>query len=65
MVEQLLYKPHEAADSLRLGRSKIYQLLASGDLKHIRVGRAIRVPASALREFVEHQEQAQGKNSHQ
>lgn len=64
MAEQLLYKPFEAAESLRLGRSKIYELLATGELRSIRVGRAIRVPASALKEYVEKQEAAnpQGKN---
>lgn len=64
MVEQLLYKPNEAADSLRLGRSKIYELLASGAIKSIRVGRAIRVPASALKEYIEKQEvtSPRGKN---
>ena len=57
MVEQLLYKPIQASDYLQLGRSKTYELIRTGALRSIRVGRAIRIPAAALREFVEQQEQ--------
>jgi len=57
-MEALLYKPTEAQDILKLGRSKIYELIASKELRTVRVGRAIRIPASALQEFVAKQEQA-------
>jgi len=60
-MEQLLYKPTDCQQILDLGRSKIYELLASKQLRSVRVGRAVRVPASALREFVEKQEADQQK----
>jgi excisionase family DNA binding protein len=58
MVETLLYKPVQCQEILNLGRSKIYELLATGALRSCKIGRAIRIPASALREYVEKQEAA-------
>ena len=58
-MEALLYKPPQVAEILNLGRSKTYELITTGQLKSIRIGRAIRVPASALREYVERQEAEQ------
>jgi excisionase family DNA binding protein len=58
-MEQLLLTPLEAAESLRIGRSKIYALLASGVLRTVRVGHSLRVPADELRKWV--REQAQDK----
>ena len=37
---------------LRLGRSTIYELLRQGELPHVRFGRAIRVPKTALAKYV-------------
>ena len=51
-MEQLLLRPDEAAKSLSLGRTRIYQLLADGVLPAIRVGRSVRVPADALRAWI-------------
>jgi excisionase family DNA binding protein len=51
-MEQLLLTPLEAAQVLRVGRSKVYSLLAKGELRSVRVGHSIRVPADELREWV-------------
>jgi excisionase family DNA binding protein len=37
---------------LRLGRSTIYELLRRGELPHVRFGRAIRVPKTALAKYL-------------
>jgi excisionase family DNA binding protein len=47
------YRIPEAAEILGLGRSKTYELVQSGALRTVRVGRAVRVPASAIDEFAE------------
>jgi excisionase family DNA binding protein len=52
-MDTLLLKPDEAAAELRLSRATVYQLLASGRLRSVAVGRARRIPREALREFVE------------
>jgi excisionase family DNA binding protein len=51
-MEKLLLRPDEAATSLGVGRSRIYQLLADGVIPAIRVGRSVRVPAHALRAWI-------------
>lgn len=50
--ERLLLRIPEAADRLGLGRSTVYELIQSGALPVIRVGRAIRIPARALNDWV-------------
>lgn len=51
-MEPLLLRADEVARALGLGRSKTYQMMASGELPVVRVGRSIRVPADALQDWV-------------
>ena len=51
-MTKLLLTPAEAAEQLGLGRSTVYELLASGDLESICVGRARRIPYDALLAYV-------------
>lgn len=51
-MEKLLYTPVEAARVLRVGRSKVYELLGIGELTSVRNGACRRIPATALLEFV-------------
>lgn len=50
--DQLLVTPEEAARRLSLGRTTIYELMASGELPSVNVGRCRRVPVSELCSFV-------------
>ncbi len=43
--------PEEAAEALHVGRCKVYDLIRTGDLESIKIGRLRRVPAEAVREF--------------
>ena len=52
-MEKLLLRPTEVAEVLGLGRSMVYALLAEGILPGIRVGKSIRIPAEALRRWVD------------
>lgn len=51
-VEKLLLKPEEAAELLSIGRSKVYELIGTGELVSVRIGTSRRIPAEALSEFV-------------
>ena len=51
-MEKLLARPDEAAATLGVGRTRIYQLLATGALPSVRVGRSVRVPMDALRDWI-------------
>lgn len=52
LVDSLLMRAGEVAAVLSLGRSKVYELMASGALPTVRIGRAVRVPRAALEEWV-------------
>lgn len=45
----------EAAEILALSRARVYQLIAAGELPHIRIGKSVRVPRAALLRFIERQ----------
>lgn len=49
----LLLRVDEAASRLQIRRSKLYQLLQSGELGSIRLGRARRIPTRLLEEYIE------------
>ena len=55
MDTKLLLKPSEAADELRVSRSKIYELLAANAIPKIKVGSSVRVPREALIEWIAQQ----------
>lgn len=52
-MEKILLKPTEAAETLGIGRTRVYEMLACGELPSIRIGRSIRVPVAALQKWVE------------
>ncbi len=45
---RLLLRPAEVAESLGIGRSKVYELISSGRLPSIRIGGSLRVPIDKL-----------------
>lgn len=51
--DQLLYRPEDAARLLDIGRSTLFELLASGEVPSVRIGRSRRVPRAALEAYVE------------
>ncbi len=53
MTQPLLYRPEQAAEAIGLGRSKIFQLIASGEIETVRIGRSRRIPRQALEDYVE------------
>ncbi|MFZ4178179.1 helix-turn-helix domain-containing protein [Streptomyces griseoincarnatus] len=44
----------EVMAALRLSRFKVYDLIRSKELQSFTIGRARRVPADALRTYIEH-----------
>jgi excisionase family DNA binding protein len=55
--QRLLVRIPDRAETLGIGRSKIYELIATGELPTIHVGRAVRISASTLHKWVEEREQ--------
>lgn len=52
-MDPVLLKVEEAAALLRIGRTKMYGLLAAGAIPTVRVGRSVRVPRAALLRWIE------------
>ena len=53
--EKLLLRPKKAFELLDIGRSTGYAMIASGELPSVRIGRAVRVPVDALKQWIERQ----------
>ena len=51
----MLLTVRDVEAELQLGRTRTYELLRSGSIPVIRVGRALRVPRDALRRWVDEQ----------
>ena len=58
MAEKLLLTPEEAFEKLSVGRAKGFQMLGSGELPSIKIGRLRRVSVEALRIWVQQQTEA-------
>ena len=52
-VDKLLLTPTEAATALGIGRSKVYELMQTGQLQSVHIGACRRVPAEALTAFLD------------
>lgn len=51
--KRLLLRPPEAAEELGISRALAYRWCSEGVIPSIRVGRSVRVPADALRAWIE------------
>lgn len=56
-VRRLLLRIPEVMSMLGLGRTKIYELIATGQLPVVRIGRAVRISPIALEQWIKEQQQ--------
>jgi excisionase family DNA binding protein len=54
-IGPLLLTVPQAAEALQVNRNKVWALVGSGELPSVRIGRSVRVPVTALAEWVEAQ----------
>jgi excisionase family DNA binding protein len=54
-LDKLTVRVATAAELLDISRAKAYQLVAQGTLPSIRIGRSLRIPVTALSDWVKHQ----------
>lgn len=52
IAEPALMTPREAAEALRVSRSKIYALIATGRLPATRITGSVRIPRQALEQLI-------------
>lgn len=51
-MEPLLLTVAETKQVLRLGHSKVYELIAAGELPSIKIGKARRIPMDAIKRLI-------------
>ena len=51
-VEPICVRVNDAARMIGVGRTKLYQLIATGELETVKIGKATRVTIANLRELV-------------
>jgi excisionase family DNA binding protein len=51
--EAVLYTPAEVAQRTKLGKTKVYELLATGELESLRIGTRRRIPHNALVRYID------------
>lgn len=62
-VEAELLRAEEVAGVLAVARSTVFELLRTGELPAVRIGRAVRVPRKALDRWIEEQTDVPRKRS--
>jgi excisionase family DNA binding protein len=51
--QRIAFKPREIAELTGLSRSFVYQLIQRGDIRPVRLGRAILIPATEIERLLE------------
>lgn len=59
MTEQLVVTPEEAAEILKVSRSRIYELIRKGEIASVKLGRVRRIRVEKLREYLDRLEAEQ------
>jgi excisionase family DNA binding protein len=59
-VGPVLLTVPQVAQALQVNRNKVWALVGSGELPSVRIGRSVRVPVSALEEWVRTQTTVSG-----
>jgi excisionase family DNA binding protein len=52
MTERIAYTPREACEALRIGRTKLYELLAGRKIKAVALGGKTLIPRAEVERFL-------------
>lgn len=52
LIERLAYTPAEACEVLRVGRTKLYELIGDGKLKAVALGGKTLIPRAEVEQFL-------------
>ena len=50
--DRLLLRPEEVARSLAIGRTAVFELIRTGELRSVKIGKSRRIPADAVVEYL-------------
>ena len=51
-IEPVLLRPEEVAAALGVGRTAVFELMRTGELRSVKIGKSRRIPADAVAEYV-------------
>ena len=63
-MDQLLLTPEEAAKSLRISRTKLYELKSRNQIRFVKIGHTLRFRPQDLEEFVTNLAEAARREAH-
>ncbi len=52
-MEKLLLSAEDVAEALTISRTRVYEILAAGELFSVRLGKVRRIPRESLEEYIE------------
>ncbi|WP_201790776.1 helix-turn-helix domain-containing protein [Mycobacterium avium] len=52
MIDRL-YRPEQAMTLIGVGRTRLYAMLKSGEIRSVKIGKSRRIPRSAIEEFLQ------------
>ena len=52
-VELICVRVNDAARMIGVGRTKLYELISSGELETVKIGKATRITTASLRAMIE------------
>ena len=50
--DRMLLRPEEVARSLAIGRTAVFELIRTGELRSVKIGKSRPIPADAVVEYV-------------
>ncbi|USX49907.1 helix-turn-helix domain-containing protein [Lentzea sp. HUAS TT2] len=51
-MDDMVYRVEEVARALRVGRTKVFDLIRAGELTSVKIGGSRRVPARSVQDYV-------------
>ncbi len=51
-MENTLLNVPEACEQLRIGKTRLYQIMNAGQIKAVRIGKRTLIPAASIEEFI-------------
>lgn len=51
-MEKTLLNIPETCEKLRIGRTRLYQILNAGQIKAVRIGKKTLIPVASIEEFI-------------
>jgi excisionase family DNA binding protein len=52
-LARLLLRPEEVAKALGVGRTMVFELIRTGELRSVKIGKSRRIPTAAMHEYIE------------